>query len=382
MWLAVAAQALCDDRTRRSPFQRSLSRQDKRRRDRRIARLALHSPSMSSFEVLFGSGDDRSLITLTGFDHHTFRRMLELFEPLYGMYSPYPHPNRATRLRHDNHVGRPRSLNPTQALALTLAWYRTRGSAFVLCMLFGISESVCAQFVKFGRAILLRALSRDGDAMVRLPSEAEARDFCAAFAAHYPMLHDVFAVADGLKIQIQASGDFLTQNRYYNGWTHGHYVGSVLVFAPNGTIVACAINAPGSMHDSSIAEWGGVYEKLQLMYDRYGVRCVVDSAFSKSEYPFLIKSSQDAYPFAKCAADIIRAQQATSARQASEWGMRGLQGSFPRIHDPLRFEEKDERKTILYLLVLLYNFRSRRVGINQILSTFMPQLKVNPTSLL
>ncbi|EGZ08678.1 hypothetical protein PHYSODRAFT_305597 [Phytophthora sojae] len=48
--------------------------------------------------------------------------------------------------------------------------------------------------------------------------------------------------------------------------THGHYVSNVLVFTPNGVIVMCAINAPGAMHDSLIAEWGGVYAKLEDVF--------------------------------------------------------------------------------------------------------------------
>ena len=71
-----------------------------------------------------------------------------------------------------------------------------------------------------------------------------------------------------------ASG-FEEQDRYYNGWTHSHYVsavivivfcsdGAVIVFCPDGTIPIVAYNVPGSVHDSMIAEWGGVYEKLGL----------------------------------------------------------------------------------------------------------------------
>ncbi|KAG9404771.1 hypothetical protein AC1031_004976 [Aphanomyces cochlioides] len=80
---------------------------------------------------------------------------------------------------------------------------------------------------------------------------------------------------------------------FYNGWTHDHYVSNVLVFCPNGTVAAAAINAPGSMHDSQIAEWGGVYSKLYTMYKRFGVGVVVDSDFCSKKYTFLIKSSQD-----------------------------------------------------------------------------------------
>lgn len=47
------------------------------------------------------------------------------------------------------------------------------------------------------------------------------------------------------------------------------------------------------MHDYIIAEWGGIYEKLKEHFNRYGGRCVVDSAFSKGNYLFLLKSPQD-----------------------------------------------------------------------------------------
>lgn len=45
---------------------------------------------------------------------------------------------------------------------------------------------------------------------------------------------------------------------------HDHYVGNVFVFAPNGVVIACAINVPGAMHDSIIAEWCGIYGNLEM----------------------------------------------------------------------------------------------------------------------
>lgn len=378
MWLTVliAAEALRLERLRDdAPL---LSREERRKRERRITRRALQCPRLSPFATLFGSGCDRSLITLTGFDHRAFRYLLERYKPMYNAYTPYSPSGKITKVRQQALGGRPRSLDATQSLALVLAWTRTRGPEFVLCIMFGITSSVCSLFVRFGRTILLRILASDSNAIVRLPTPNDTRAFQAAISSQYSMLTDVCAVADGLKVDLEQTGDFITQNRFYNGWTHGHYVNNVFVFAPNGTVIACAINAPGSMHDSQVAEWGGIYEKLALLYERDGARFVVDSAFSRGNYPFLIKSSQDACPSVNSKDEFIHARQATSARQASEWGMRGLQGSFPRLKDRLRFEKAEERKVILYVIILLYNIRSRLVGINQILSTFMPNLRRDP----
>jgi hypothetical protein len=55
--------------------------------------------------------------------------------------------------------------------------------------------------------------------------------------------------------------------------------------------------------------------------------------------------------------------------------MRGLQGSFPCLKDRLLYEERGERRIILEMIVLLYNFRASTVGMNQIQSTFMPHLE-------
>jgi hypothetical protein len=154
-----------------------------------------------------------------------------------------------------------------------------------------------------------------------------------------------------------------------------------LVFSPNGVISAAVINAPGAIHDSQIAEWGNIYSKLSEVYKKFGARVIVDSAFSRTEYPFLIKSSQD-LPLTSGAAEIIRARQATSARQAAEWGMRAFQGSFPRIKDRLIYEENGERKVILQMMILLFNFRTRLVGLIQILTTYMPRLSIEANYLL
>jgi hypothetical protein len=74
-------------------------------------------------------------------------------------------------------------------------------------------------------------------------------------------------------------------------------------------------------------------------------------------------------------------RDATSLRQMAEWGMNGFQWSFPRLQDRICWEDMGERKVMLTLIVLLYNFRSRAVGINQLLNTYMPNLSNEATSL-
>jgi DDE superfamily endonuclease len=80
---------------------------------------------------------------------------------------------------------------------------------------------------------------------------------------------------------------------YYNGWQHGHYVTNLLVFASDGRIIKAVLNAPGSVHDSTVAEWGDVYDSLGSVYERTGANCCLDSAFASNDAPYLIRSAQD-----------------------------------------------------------------------------------------
>ena len=50
--------------------------------------------------------------------------------------------------------------------------------------------------------------------------------------------------------------------------------------------------------------------------------------------------------------------------------MRMIEGSLPRLKDPLLFEEQGDCKVILRLMVHLYNFQTAQVGINQIMNSF------------
>eukprot|EP00536_Pseudo-nitzschia_multiseries_P015381 jgi/Psemu1/42353/gm1.42353_g len=207
------------------------------------------------------------------------------------------------------------------------------------------------RWLKFGQKLLLSALQHHPAAKFCLPNEEEIQQYADAIAAKYSMLapHRVWGACDGLKLHIQQSGNWMKQNQYYNGWTCGTYVNSVFIFAHDGRIWGCILNAPGCWHDSTQANYG-LYEKMELMYDKYLAKLIVDSVFKLSRKPYLMWSSQHD-PFN--AADLI------------------IQGGFPRMKDSILLEETGDRKIILKLLVCLYNFQTAKIGINTILNTIL-----------
>ena len=64
-------------------------------------------------------------------------------------------------------------------------------------------------------------------------------------------------------------------------------------------------------------------------------------------------------------------RHATSIHQLSEWGMRIIQSSYPRLKEELRYEEKGDQFIILCLMINLFNFQTHTMGQNQIMNLFM-----------
>jgi hypothetical protein len=359
--------------TRPKPrFATLLSAEGRRRRDRRIPRASLQNYSGSAFKTLLDSNNDQALLNACGHDHASFQCLIDLFEPIYDSHflnrvSGFIQP--LVPLSTGKRNGRPRHLDAAGCLGLVLMWYRTRGAVSrSLCLMFGLTLTPMQRWLKLGKRILLYILQDHPDAMIRKPTAAEVLAYTAAISTQYRHVPDVWGACDGLKLAMQASTDDTTQNMFYNGWTHGHYISCIFVFAPDGKIRICSINSPGCWHDSTQADHGGVYDKCEEVFDQTGGKVVIDAAFSLGQKGYFIKSAQlDPMD----AQEMLKNRDATSVRQLSEWGMRQIQAKFPRLKDDMPYEEQGERKVTLNLMVLLYNFQTARVGMNQIQTVYM-----------
>jgi hypothetical protein len=114
-----------------------------------------------------------------------------------------------------------------------------------------------------------------------------------------------------------------------------------------------------------------------LNLEGYGV--LSDSAFPVSGAMFgkIMTPMKDgelerAHPDARPA--LIQLSSAiTTMRQSAEWGMGAVEKPYPRILEPLPFDQNIRGKRIK-ILFLLYNYRVRRTGISQIRSYFYDNL--------
>ena len=306
---------------------------EKRRRDRRIPRIALQDPSVSSWRKLYHSNNDQAMITLTGLDHCTFGWLLDMFCPCLSKVHSL-HQN----WRDQRAVWKARR-SPTPYECCRLPWFEPCLDKTLwvhCCPAIDIWDDSykCLNVLKVWEActnIALEEPPRLGNLYSKHTQKSISQ---AAKASRHPSLDSVWCTMDGLKLYLEQAGNSVIQNQFYNGWTHDHYVSAVFVFCPDGTIPIGTWNVPGSFHDSTIAEWGNIYKKLRDVYENSGTagKCTVDSAFSRKRYDFLIKSSQTD-PDSDDHNDYVVNEEATSMRQSAEWGMRAFQSSFPRLKD-------------------------------------------------
>ena len=145
-------------------------------------------------------------------------------------------------------------------------WYRTRGScARSLSILFGLTSSPMYVWLKFSRKVLLQVLSTDDDSKVVLPTREKVQFYREVISLKYPLMLDVWGACDGLKLFIQNPTSETKQNYLYNGWKHSHFINCVFVFYPDRKIPLCLLNAPGTFHDSTMADYG-IYQGLESTY--------------------------------------------------------------------------------------------------------------------
>ena len=144
-------------------------------------------------------------------------------------------------------------LDAEGCLGLVLCWSRTRGAEWSLAVAFGLTGTPVSVYLRFGMRILVTILKVDPKSEVRMPDAAEIALFKEAITAKHSLLVDCHCMVDGLKLYLQQAGDSVIQSRFYNGWKHDHFVTNLSAFAPNGSIIAFTLNAPGTWHDSTLA---------------------------------------------------------------------------------------------------------------------------------
>ncbi|OAV97037.1 hypothetical protein PTTG_06430 [Puccinia triticina 1-1 BBBD Race 1] len=245
-------------------------------------------------------------------------------------------------------------------------------AAYTLQQIFSLTPSVCSCYLSCGIQILLEVLKSLRNARITWPSTLDTiQPFAEAIKKKFPLLKGCFGFVDGLNLPVLVSDNDDVQNAYYyyNGWTCSHYCSCILAFAPDGTIMYAIPNAPGSWHDSAIT--GPLYDEL-LRNTPTGFQILSDTAFPRKSERLqsrilapakrgdCLPSTPRSYTRLK-----LLNKQVVSARQAAEWGMNSLQGSFARLKLPLPASDHWFRADVLQVVCRLHQLCCWMVKLNQ-----------------
>lgn len=345
------------------------------------------------WQHLYTRQNDRAFITTMGVNFHTFSQILNGGFALQWNTTPIPRVD--STATGAPRLGR-RSLDAAGALGLVLHYLNSTMSETSLQEIFALIPATVSRYLNFSMAILLEALRSMPEAKVTWPTHTqEYNELSELIQSRHSLLQGAFGFIDGLNLAVQVSDDDEIENATYNGWLHDHFISNILVFSPKGTIyiqytsmtakahllllgliIGCRLNAPGSWHDAKIAQ--PIYAKLRE-HTPDGFYLVADTAFPRGTQSIQNRIKTPLKEGSKLPRDPQKRQsllsfnrQLLSCRQAAEWGMRTLQGSFGRLRMPLQISNSKARAELLEVCVRLQNVRTSLVGINQIRNTFEP----------
>jgi DDE superfamily endonuclease len=331
------------------------------RRRNKLHRRALLHPKQSPWERLYTHGDSSSFLVMTGLSRTAFQELSSVL---------FQDNNQQPILRR----GRPELLDCNAQLGLYLFFIGSTMGIKHLCLIFGVVPSVCSKVINSMVRLVVKKLKNHPLAKVRFPDADKMALFAQLIQGREPSVDDVIGFLDGLSLASECSSEVIEQNAMYNGYHSDTMVNNIFAYGPDGKVFLCAINFPGSWHDGSLTS--NVFPYIRDNIGCYKI--CVDQGFPRSGDAAGILVGPISKKQARTLAPNLRpyllkiSNVYTSLRQASEWGMRSLQGTFPRCKKRLP-SNAAKRKKVIQSIVLIHNFRTELVGLNQIKTVFDPE---------
>jgi len=283
--------------------------------------------------------------------------------------------------------GRKPLLTDIDLLGLVFYYLKTRDPTYRMSIIFGIVPSSIGVWLDFALEVLLQVVTdrSNVDFTIRWPTELEMKASSDLLVHNQDLgglLSGCFGILDGGRMPCATSGDTDVQNAYWEGFTQAHEVTNLFVFNFFGEIIHAGINFPGSWHDSKVAATSGLYfPKLGDGMPPKGYCLLGNSAFPRvaGELQGKIIRARKSNEFSGrngvpsnaflAATEVMLERAMPSERQSAEWGIRSIKGPFKRITVALP-NNSYHRKRTLTLVCHLYNYRVRRVGLNQIRTVY------------
>jgi hypothetical protein len=317
-------------------------------------------PGEAPWRKLYERADNTSFLHMTGLNRRTFRSLLQY---LFDEDEIVPCCRR----------GWPCLLGPDGCLGLLLFYLGSTMNYKHLCLIFGLTPSVCGKAINWMLRRTVRLLNGHPFAKVKFPDNLKMREYADMVQARGPLADDVIGFMDGVSFQKECTSKRVEQNAFYCGYDCDTMVNNVFAFGPDGKVFFAAVNFPGSWADGSLTA-----QFLHQMKKKIGpFKICVDQGFPRGRDAsgtfvkpvskrHVRRLHRDVRNYLLRISDVH-----TSLWQASEWGMRGMQGYFLRCKKRLPSDGKIQ--LVINAIVLVHNFRTIYVGYSQIKTVFDPE---------
>jgi hypothetical protein len=220
---------------------------------------AIVDPRESPWKKLYENADATSFLHMTGLTREVFWALLDY---IFDVEDIVLHCRR----------GRPCSMGPDRYLGLLLFYL---GSTMInkhLCLILGLTPSVCSRAINWMLQKTVRLLNDNPFAKVKFPSNAKMRKFADMVQAREPLVNDIIGFMDGVSFRKECTSERMQQNAFYCG-----YDCDTIEFAYGlyGKDFFAMVNFPGSWADGSLTE-----QFLHQMKRRFGdYKICVDQGF-------------------------------------------------------------------------------------------------------
>jgi hypothetical protein len=201
------------------------------------------------------------------------------------------------------------------------------------------------------------------------------REFASMVKVREPMVDDIIGFMDSVSFPAKCTNECVEQTATYCGYECNTMVNNVFAYGPDGKVFFAAINFLGSWADRSLT--ARFMHQMKSKIGNYKI-CIHQEFPQISEaYGTLLVG-----PITKRAVQCLHCDMRnylfcnssphTSLQQASEWGMRGMQGTFPRCKKRLP-SDLALCCLVTKAIVLVHNFGTNYVGYSKIQTEFLPE---------
>jgi hypothetical protein len=148
--------------------------------------------------------------------------------------------------------GRPCSLGADGYLGLLLFYLGSTMQYKHLCLIFGLTPTVCGKGINWILRRSVRLLADHPFAKVKFPDDVKMREFASMVKAREPLAEDVIGFMDRVLFQTECTSKRVEQNAFYCGYNCDTMVNNVYAFGPDRKVFFAAVNFPGSWADGSL----------------------------------------------------------------------------------------------------------------------------------